>query len=383
LQQDIPIEKKSVITYGLSEMNMHSHPSPTTRRGHIVLAGIAKPFGNRRGITDLNLEIKPGEFFTILGPSGCGKTTTLMMLAGFATPEQGDILLDGKRINDVVPQERDLGVVFQNYVLFPHMTVAENLAFPLEVRKMKPADIAQRITEMLTLVQLSTPHHLPAQLSGGQQQRVAIARSLIFDPPVLLMDEPLGALDRNLRAHLQVELRRLQQRLGITVVYVTHDQEEAMSMSDRVAIMNEGRLEQVGTPDALYETPASLFVANFLGENNRVSGIISSPNSVTLDNGVDIDIPTHTRHTGERVAMTIRPERLYLREADGAALQGNIEDVIFLGSHITYHVQVEQLGVLAIRVVNDGVHARLARDQHVGIGWHFGSWQTFPEASAA
>jgi spermidine/putrescine ABC transporter ATP-binding subunit len=364
-------------------MNMHSHPSLTTRRGHIVLTGIAKQFGNRRGITDLNLEIKPGEFFTILGPSGCGKTTTLMMLAGFATPEQGDILLDGKRINDVVPQERDLGVVFQNYVLFPHMTVAENLAFPLEVRKMKQTDIQQRITEMLTLVQLATPHHLPAQLSGGQQQRVAIARSLIFDPPVLLMDEPLGALDRNLRAHLQVELRRLQQRLGITVVYVTHDQEEAMSMSDRVAIMNEGRLEQVGTPDALYETPASLFVANFLGENNRVSGIVSSPNSVTLDNGVDIDIPTHTRQTGERVAMTIRPERLCLREADGAALQGNIEDVIFLGSHITYHVQVEQLGVLAIRVVNDGVHARLSREQHVGIGWQLGSWQTFPEASAA
>ncbi len=364
-------------------MNMISPSLPTTRRGHIVLNHIAKRFGHRVGITDLNLDIAPGEFFTILGPSGCGKTTTLMMLAGFTNPDFGDIVLDGRHMNHVAPQERDIGVVFQNYVLFPHMTVAQNLAFPLEVRKMAKADIDQRIAEVLALVRLSTPDHLPSQLSGGQQQRVAIARSVIFDPPVLLMDEPLGALDRNLRAHLQVELRSLQQRLGITVVYVTHDQEEAMSMSDRVAIMHEGRLEQVGTPRALYETPASLFVANFLGENNIVSGVVVSPDVVVLDNGARIDTKTHAIGVNQQVTVSIRPERLELKTDTDNRLQGQIRTVVFLGSHITYHVDIGEVGVVAVRVPNDGRHPRFESGQQVGLTWQAYAWQTFSEVSAS
>lgn len=363
---------------------MMTQSNPVTpQRGHIVLHNIAKRFGHKPGITGLDLDIRPGEFFTILGPSGCGKTTTLMMLAGFAEPDSGDILLDGRRINHVAPQARDIGVVFQNYVLFPHMTVSQNLAFPLEVRKLSKADIDKRIADVLALVQLTTPDHLPGQLSGGQQQRVAIARSVIFDPPVLLMDEPLGALDRNLRAHLQVELRRLQQRLGITVVYVTHDQEEAMSMSDRVAIMHQGKLAQVGTPRDLYERPASVFVANFLGENNLVQGVVAAPGMVVLDNGVRIDTSTHDVAVNTPVTLTIRPERLGLEVNGESRLQGVISEVVFLGSHITYHVDIASVGIVTVRLSNDGTQAQYARGQAVGLTWLAHAWHTFSGASAA
>ena len=224
---------------------------------------------------DVSVTIAPGSFFTLLGPSGSGKTTTLMMVAGFAYPTRGEVFVDGKPMAGLPPQKRDLGMVFQSYAVFPHLTVFDNIAFPLQIRRARRAEIRQRVGEALELVRLTGyEQRLPRQLSGGEQQRVALARALVFRPRVLLMDEPLGALDKKLRAHMQLELKHIQRHLHVTVIYVTHDQEEALTMSDRVAVMQRGRIEQVGTPAELYEAPASRFVADFLGESNFLDGVV-------------------------------------------------------------------------------------------------------------
>jgi ABC-type Fe3+/spermidine/putrescine transport system ATPase subunit len=224
---------------------------------------------------DVSVAIAPGSFFTLLGPSGSGKTTTLMMVAGFVTPTRGDILVDGVSVARLPPQKRDLGMVFQSYAVFPHLTVFENVAFPLQVRGVARAEVRRQVAEALALVRLEGyERRLPRQLSGGEQQRVALARALVFRPRVLLMDEPLGALDKNLRSHMQIELKRIQRHLHVTVVYVTHDQEEALTMSDRVAVMRAGRIEQVGTAAELYESPVNPFVADFLGESNFLDGVV-------------------------------------------------------------------------------------------------------------
>jgi spermidine/putrescine ABC transporter ATP-binding subunit len=242
----------------------------------LELINISKLFGDVRAVDNVSLSIQHGEFLTLLGPSGSGKTTTLNMIAGFEIPSRGDILLETEDITTVAPNNRGIGMVFQNYALFPHMTVSDNIAFPLKMRKTPGGKIRQSIKEVLELVKLpGFEGRYPHQLSGGQQQRIALARALVFEPKILLMDEPLGALDKKLRDHMRLEIKHLQGALDITVIYVTHDQEEALTMSDRIAIMNEGKIIQLDTPVALYESPASLFVADFIGESNFLKGCVA------------------------------------------------------------------------------------------------------------
>ncbi len=286
--------------------------------GAIELRQITKRYGKETVVDAVSTAIAPGEFFSLLGPSGSGKTTTLMMIAGFADVDGGQILVDGTDIADVPPQRRGFGMVFQNYAIFPHLNVFDNVAFPLRARKLPDAQIRERVRQALELVRLERyADRFSRQLSGGQQQRVAIARAIVFHPSVVLMDEPLGALDKNLRYQMQVEIKEIQQRLGMTVVYVTHDQEEAMNMSDRIAIMNNGRIEQVGRPVEIYENPASIFIARFLGEANLVEGTIEAmlagvatlrtAGGLRLRARIDSDVPA-----GTRVNLFVRPERVTL-----------------------------------------------------------------------
>lgn len=251
----------------------------SSRTGAAVrLHGLTKRYAGRAAVDEVSLDIEVGEFMTFLGPSGSGKTTTLNMIAGFTRATEGSITVDDTNVADLPPHRRDLGMVFQHYALFPHMSVAKNVAFPLEQRKVSKPEIARRVTEALRMVQLdSMADRLPSGLSGGQQQRVALARAVVFNPRVLLMDEPLGALDKKLREQLQTEISRMHRELGITFVFVTHDQEEALALSDRIAVFNDGRIEQVGTPEELYERPATLFVAQFLGESNVFPGRCTTP----------------------------------------------------------------------------------------------------------
>src|SRR5210317_19876 len=267
-------------------------------------------------VKDLNLSMPKGEFLTMLGPSGSGKTTCLMMLAGFETATHGEILLDGVSINNIPPHKRGIGMVFQNYALFPHMTVAENLSFPLEVRNMGKSEREAKVKRALDMVEMGDfGGRRPAQLSGGQQQRIALARALVFEPELVLMDEPLGALDKQLREKMQFEITRLAHNLGITTVYVTHDQTEALTMSDRVAVFDDGRIQQLAPPDKLYEEPENSFVAQFIGENNTLNGVITAIKGdlceVKLDNGEVIDAkPVNVSKVGERTCVSIRPERV-------------------------------------------------------------------------
>jgi putative spermidine/putrescine transport system ATP-binding protein len=294
-------------------------------------------------VKHLDLDIRKGEFLTFLGPSGSGKTTTLMMLAGFEMPTYGDIMLRGRAINDMPPHKRNIGMVFQNYALFPHMTVEQNVAFPLVVRRVPKPDTARRVKRALDMVRLADfGKRRPAQLSGGQQQRVALARALVFDPELVLMDEPLGALDKQLREHMQIEIKHLHEQLGITVVYVTHDQSEALTMSDRVAVFNDGLIQQIDTPDVLYEQPRDSFVANFIGENNNLHGTVESVAgdrcAVRLGDGTRIDATrVKAIAPGLPTTLSIRPERLFIGAPPDAAtnrLRGTVVDTIYLGDHL-------------------------------------------------
>ena len=266
-------------------------------------------------VKDLNLDIAEGEFVTMLGPSGSGKTTCLMMLAGFETPTNGEIYLDSNPISNIPPHKRGIGMVFQNYALFPHMTVYENLAFPLRVRKVSKEDTDKKVDKAMSMVSLSGfEKRMPGQLSGGQQQRVAVARALVFDPQVVLMDEPLGALDKNLRESMQYEIKHIHESIGVTVVYVTHDQGEALTMSNRIAVFNDGKVQQLSSPDELYEAPVNSFVAEFIGENNRFSGevteILNGKCKVKLDSGTEIMAnPIRVKSKGEKTIVSLRPER--------------------------------------------------------------------------
>lgn len=359
-------------------MSRDDHAS--SPRGRIDFAGIHKGWSATTAVHQLDLTIEGGEFFTLLGPSGCGKTTTLMMLAGFVEPDAGDIRIDGKSITSIQPQNRNIGVVFQNYALFPHMTIAENLAFPLEMRGVGRAEIERRVKEVLDLVQLPVADRYPSQLSGGQQQRVAVARAVIFNPPVLLMDEPLGALDRKLRLHLQMELRRLQRRLGVTMVYVTHDQDEAMSMSDRIAVMNLGRIEQLGDARTLYEAPSSLFVAQFLGDNNILQGTLAGrEGGLRLPDGRTLPSGSVVAAVGEAVTAAVRPERVRLTEAPGDGfLEGVVGDVIYLGAQIEYLIEVDGLGEMRAVVQNTGPGSLHETGKKIGVSWHAGDLRPFP-----
>ncbi len=335
--------------------------------------------GENLVVKDLNLSMPKGEFLTMLGPSGSGKTTCLMMLAGFETATHGDILLDGVSINNIPPHKRGIGMVFQNYALFPHMTVAENLSFPLEVRKMGKSDREAKVMRALDMVQMGDfAGRRPAQLSGGQQQRIALARALVFEPELVLMDEPLGALDKQLRETLQFEITNLAHSLGITTVYVTHDQTEALTMSDRVAVFDDGRIQQLAPPDELYEKPENSFVAQFIGENNTLEGVITEIRGntciVKLDNGDIIDaVPVNVSSVGERTKVSIRPERVeFNRERlheDAHTLKAEVLEFIYMGDIFRTRLRVAGRDDFVVKTRNAPDQERLKPGQTIEIGW--------------
>lgn len=330
-------------------------------------------------VKNLNLDMAAGEFLTMLGPSGSGKTTCLMMLAGFETPTHGQVILGGNELNNVPPHKRGIGMVFQNYALFPHMTVAENLAFPLEVRKMGKSEREAKVKRALDMVQMGAfGGRRPAQLSGGQQQRIALARALVFEAELVLMDEPLGALDKQLREHMQFEIKHISDNLGITTVYVTHDQTEALTMSDRVAVFDDGRIQQLAPPDLLYEEPQNSFVAQFIGENNTLEGVVKEISGaralVQLDDGELIDCkPVNVSQPGERTRVSIRPERVeYNRERlqEGAhTLKAEVQEFIYMGDIFRTRLKVAGNDEFIIKTRNAPDVDRLRPGQQIEIGW--------------
>ncbi|GAA6194685.1 ABC transporter ATP-binding protein [Pseudophaeobacter sp.] len=335
--------------------------------------------GENLVVKDLNLIMPRGEFLTMLGPSGSGKTTCLMMLAGFETATHGDIRLGGTSINNIPPHKRGIGMVFQNYALFPHMTIAENLSFPLEVRKMGKSEREEKVKRALDMVEMgSFGGRRPSQLSGGQQQRIALARALVFEPELVLMDEPLGALDKQLREKMQFEITHLAHRLGITVVYVTHDQTEALTMSDRVAVFEDGRIQQLAPPDKLYEEPQNSFVAQFIGENNTLEGTVKEINNgvalVQLDGGELIDCrPVNVSKPGERTRVSIRPERVEYnkdRLAEGVhTLKAEVLEFIYMGDIFRTRLRVAGNDEFVIKTRNAPDQVRLKPGQQIEIGW--------------
>jgi putative spermidine/putrescine transport system ATP-binding protein len=362
-------------------------PDPIVR-----FAGIGKTYDGLTAVVDsLDLEIERGEFLTLLGPSGSGKTTTLMMLAGFEAPTAGEILLEGKPLSRLPPYKRQIGMVFQNYALFPHMTVAENIGFPLSVRGIARGDIAQRVERVLDMVQLGGfGGRRPAQLSGGQQQRIAVARALVFEPKLVLMDEPLGALDKQLREQMQLEIRRLHQRLGVTMVYVTHDQAEALTMSDRIAVFHRGRIQQLDAPERLYETPANAFVARFIGENNRFDGSVQSIAGgrcsvrIAGDTAIECSLATPIA-AGSPVTVSLRPERVQIGPAGhtisgvaGCRLRGTLREVIYLGDHVRARVALPGNDDFTVKRPIDEAHKLPAVGGAVELGWAPEHCRAFP-----
>ncbi len=329
-------------------------------------------------VKDLNLDIAESEFVTMLGPSGSGKTTCLMMLAGFETPTNGEIYLDSNPISNIPPHKRGIGMVFQNYALFPHMTVYENLAFPLRVRKISKEETDKKIDKALSMVSLSGfENRMPGQLSGGQQQRVAVARALVFNPTVVLMDEPLGALDKNLRESMQYEIKHIHENIGVTVVYVTHDQGEALTMSNRIAVFNDGKVQQLSSPDKLYEEPVNSFVAEFIGENNTFSGEVTEISKdkckVQLDFGTEIFAnPIKVKSKGEKTIVSLRPERAIIdpeNDMDNKH-KGKIEEVIYHGDHT--RVRLDLLGnkEFILKVPNSSARMDIKVGNQINIGWN-------------
>lgn len=351
----------------------------TNTDAYVRFADVQKSYdGETLVVKQLNLDIERGEFVTMLGPSGSGKTTCLMMLAGFETATHGDIILDGMSINNVPPHKRDIGMVFQNYALFPHMTVNENLAFPLEVRGVARGDIEQRVRRALDMVQLDDfGGRRPGQLSGGQQQRVAVARALVFEPKLVLMDEPLGALDKQLREQMQYEIKHIHETLGVTVVYVTHDQSEALTMSNRIAVFDDGVIQQLATPEDLYEKPENAFVADFIGENNTLLGEIVEVNggncTVKVNSGEAFTaLAVNIGGVGARTTLSLRPERVAINPDQGAVgnvVKATVEELIYLGDHIRTRVTVCGHGDFIIKIPNASDHASLKPGQQVTIGW--------------
>jgi putative spermidine/putrescine transport system ATP-binding protein len=340
----------------------HSGPSDgllNIQAGHmtapfISFQNVSKQYGTLTVVDDLNLDIAKGEFVSLLGPSGSGKTTILMMLAGFEATSTGSVFVDGKRIDQLPPHRRNMGVVFQNYALFPHRTVRENVGFPLRMRGMARAEIQSRVNRALDMVQLSTmADRKPGQLSGGQQQRVALARALVFEPEVVLMDEPLGALDKQLREQMQLDIRELHHRLGLTIVFVTHDQGEALTMSDRIAVFNKGRIEHIGTPTEIYDHPRTPFVAQFIGETNLINGettsqagrsVFRTPSGIVLPLEAarfQADLPPRT--------VSVRPERVRIAqtESTGPAFEATIGDIVYHGDHLRVLLKVGEEQIVA------------------------------------
>jgi putative spermidine/putrescine transport system ATP-binding protein len=340
---------------------------------------IEKSFdGETLVIKDLNLDILQGEFLTLLGPSGSGKTTTLMMLAGFLTPTHGQIYLEGQAIGNIPPYKRNIGMVFQDYSLFPHMTIRENLSFPLKVRKLPKSEIEKKVSKALEMVELQGFEvRMPAQLSGGQQQRVALARALVFEPQLVLMDEPLGALDKNLREQMQYEIKHIHEELNVTVVYVTHDQGEAITMSNRIAVFNDGIIQQLSTPDIIYEKPENAFVAKFIGENNRLSGNVTAINgdkcTVEVDGGGTVKaLKVNINAVGDRTSLSLRPEKIRVNPTEGSVenvLEGRVEELIYLGDHVRTRVNVCGNDEFIVKIHNNHDHLIVNKGQQIQLGW--------------
>ena len=352
----------------------------------ISFAGVSKTYdGVHYVVEGLDLDVAKGEFVSLLGPSGSGKTTTLMMLAGFESATQGEIRLNGKRLDDKPPHQRDIGMVFQNYALFPHLTIEQNVAFPLSVRRMSKTEQQARVKRALDMVEL--PHlaaRRPAQLSGGQQQRVALARALVFEPSVVLMDEPLGALDKRLRETMQYEIMRLHRELGLTVVYVTHDQAEALTMSDRVAVFSDGRIQQAATPTELYENAHNAFVANFVGENNGLMGRVleQDPDWATLvlpDGAVIRGRCGRGLRNGEEAMLALRPERAHIASAEGILsaadtnlVTARVEELVYCGDHHRVHLKLGAQGSgdsLIVKVPNTQHHDLPSLGSATAVAW--------------
>jgi spermidine/putrescine ABC transporter ATP-binding subunit len=319
-----------------------------TGSAELLIDGVGKRFGDVVALDRVSLQVAKGELLTILGPSGSGKTTLLKVVAGFEAPDSGTVRVGGADITALPPARRNIGMVFQNYALFPHLTVKGNVAFPLEMRNVARAEIDRRVAEAIAMVELEGyEQRLPRQLSGGQQQRVALARAIVFNPRLLLLDEPFGALDRKLRETMQLEVRRLQRKLGLTTIFITHDQEEALVLSDRIAVMNQGMIQQIATTTEIYERPANDFVADFVGESNIFHGTMSAPGMVTLENGRTIKVAANTpegQPVGQRVGLLMRPERFSSGGANRFA--GEVVEAVYLGTAFKLRLDCDGMELL-------------------------------------
>jgi putative spermidine/putrescine transport system ATP-binding protein len=347
--------------------------------GHSVrLENVAKKFGDFFAVDHINIETSPGEFLTMLGPSGSGKTTTLKIISGLEFPTEGQVYIDEKPVIHKPAYQRDLGMVFQNYALFPHMTTFENIAFPMKMRGIPKNEILKKVYTILDLVQLSgLQERHPKQLSGGQQQRVALARALVYEPSVLLMDEPLGALDKKLREEMQLEVKQIQRRLKITTIYVTHDQSEALTMSDRIALMNHGKIEQLGTPEEIYERPANKFVAQFIGESNFIEGVITRIEKEWCEGRTSTGLTVRGKakpgtSEGQKVNLTIRPERIRIQAKPGQIdnlFYGTIKEAVYLGETIKYVIVLEGGEELVVKSQNMESGILEETGKRISIGW--------------
>ena len=346
---------------------------------HLQLSGITKRYGDFKAADDISLDIADGEFLVLLGPSGCGKTTTLRIVAGFIEPTSGSVRLGDRDITSLPPWKRNTGLVFQSYALFPHMSVAENIAFGLEMRQMPKAEMAPKITEALRLVRLDhLSDRLPRQLSGGQQQRVALARALVFQPDVLLLDEPLSNLDAKLRQDVRVEIRELQRKLGLTTVMVTHDQEEALTMADRLVVMSEGRIRQIGSQQDLYERPAEKFVADFVGRSTFIDGRMDGPGRFVSAGGLVVACEGSGAGSA---SLALRPERLALTTAAAPAMDnsfpGAVEFISYLGSQVDLHIRLTPLERVIVQIQNRPEQPLPVIGQQVHIGWSKSTGRVF------
>ena len=364
-------------------------PAPATDAA-VVFDHVAKRFGEVKALDNVSLAIVRGEFMTLLGPSGCGKTTLLKLAAGFLAPDDGTIAIDGKCVNDVPTYKREIGMMFQNYALFPHMSVAENIADGLKTRHLPRHDIRKRVAEALMLVKLTgMDDRKPRQLSGGQQQRVALARALVINPTVLLLDEPFSALDKNLRASMQIELREIQRKLGLTTIFVTHDQSEALSMSDRVAVMSEGKLRQLGTPLEIYRSPSDRFVASFVGDTNCLRGKLvgaTALEAVIALGDVQIRVSGHhlaTASSSASIDLFVRPERLSIGDPGGpGTLSGQIAGLTYHGGHVDVRIASDSCGdgLLLARAAGDQAMMHWPPGTRVGISIDAEGCVAFPAA---
>jgi putative spermidine/putrescine transport system ATP-binding protein len=343
----------------------------------LSIRSIGKTYGSVVALADASLDLGEGEFLTLLGPSGSGKSTLLMIVAGLVQPTAGEVWIGGKLSTYQPPNKRDIGMVFQNYALFPHLTIRENIAFPLRMRGMSAAQAAEEVGRVLEIVQLpDVAGRLPKELSGGQQQRIALARCMVYRPSIILMDEPLGALDRKLRDRMQLEIKQLHKRLGITVLYVTHDQEEALAMSDRICLMRQGRIEQIGSPEDLYFRPRTEFAADFLGESNIIPGIIVTSGAAGLVQGPgDLRLRAQMAATlapGQKVKAVIRPESLRILQAGETAenvAEGTLAETLFIGGVCRHYVAVGENLVLSLKQLTNGGAAVPPAGTRIRVGW--------------